>query len=240
MLLQNFVYSQCYPDRHSTNWFDAWISCTKTINPNPANDASHWIMYDFKNQYAIDRIKIWNINDPDRLNWGMKEIRLEYSTDSIIWNSAGEFSLLKANGTNRYEGMDWFDVSISKARYVLITGLNNFGGTCSGFAEIRFSAEKVDVITSNENPVYPETELLVKVLPNPFNDLFRAEFIGDKNSEIDILINDVFGKTMYTNRIHLSNGYHALRVQSARWPSGAYQLITKHKNEIGRVQLIKI
>ncbi len=240
VFIQSSAYSQCYPDRHSTNWFDAWISCVKTQNPNPANEPAHWILYDFKDHYEIDKIKIWNINDPERLNWGMKEIRIEYSTDSIVWNSAGEFSLLKADGTNRYEGMNWIDVNILEARYVLITGLSNFGGNCAGFSEIRFSAEKTDVVTSVDDPVAAGKELDVRILPNPFYEIFRAELSGDKNSEVQISINDMFGKTVYSETIPLLNGYNSLRIQTVKWPSGAYQFITRYKQEIRRIQLIKI
>jgi hypothetical protein len=239
ILYTHSLFSQCFPDRHSTNWFDGWVSCKEKLNPNPANGAGHWIMYDLKNQYLIDKIKFWNVNDPDHLNWGMKNIRIEYSIDSLVWSSAGEFILDKAEGTNRYEGMNWMDVQIPKARYILITALSNFGGTCFGLAELQFSAEKIEIVTDVENKT-DVTDLQINILPNPFTDIFRAEFKGTKNSNLAIEIIDLFGKTLYTENLNLDNGYNTLRIQTKKWPSGAYILSAKQDSKIQRVQLIKI
>lgn len=233
------LFSQCFPDRHSTNWFDAWISCKANPSPNPANGSGHWIMYDLKNQYLIDKIKIWNVNDPDHLNWGMKDIRIEYSIDSLSWSSAGEFTLNKAEGTNRYEGMDWMDVVIPKARYILITGLTNFGGSCFGLAELRFSAEKIEIVTDVDEKINDADGLQIKILPNPFSDIFRLELIGAHNSNVDIQITDLFGKTIYSDNLTLDNGYNNLRIQTKRWAPGAYLLMAKQNNQITRRQLIK-
>ncbi len=239
LIYSSSLFSQCFPDRHSTNWFDAWISCKVKQSPNPANGSGHWILYDLKNQYLIDKIKIWNVNDPDHLNWGMKNIRIEYSSDSIAWSSAGEFTLTKADGTNRYEGMDWMDVVIPKARYILITGLSNFDGPCFGLAELRFSAEKIEIVTETENKT-TEQELEVAILPNPFTDIFRVEFKGKRNSEIILEISDLFGKNFYSEKLKLENGYTNIRIQTRKWPSGAYVLMAKQESKIQRAQLIKI
>lgn len=234
------LIAQCFPDRHSTNWFDAWISCNEKTSPNAASGKGHWILYDLKNQYLIDKIKIWNVNDPEHLNWGMKDILIEYSMDSLVWSSAGEFSMLRGEGNNRYEGMDWFDVIIPKARYILITGLTNFGGSCFGLAELRFSAEKIKIITDIDNENSVSTNLQVKIHPNPFSDIFRVELKGAFNSEVDIQISDLFGKNLYSEHLSMDNGYYNLRMQSKAWPSGTYILITKHKDIINRYQLVKI
>ena len=49
---------QAYPDRHSTSYTDAWLSCEETTPPNIKRDAGHWIMYE----------------KPDRFNNLIKEI----------------------------------------------------------------------------------------------------------------------------------------------------------------------
>ena len=232
--------AQCFPDRHSTNWFDAWISCKANPSPNPANGSGHWILYDLKNPYLIDKIKIWNVNDPDHLNWGMKDIRIEYSSDSLEWHSAGEFILNKGEGTNRYEGMDWFDVVIPEARYILITGLSNFGGSCSGLAELRFSAEKIIIVTGTEDKQEVPAALQINILPNPFSEVFRIEFKGDSNADVDAEITDLFGKSMYREKLVLNNGYNSLKIQTKRWPSGAYLLSARQNGITVHKQLVKI
>lgn len=233
--------AQCYPDRHSTNWFDAWISCQEKENPNPANKAGHWILFDLKNQYEIDKIKFWNINDPDRLNWGMKDVLIDYSIDSILWANAGTFSLQQGEGSNRYDGMDWTDVVIPKARYVLISGLSNYGGSCSGFAEIRFSAEKINIVTDNtdvNNPI--ANGLDIKIEPNPFSIATRLEFNSKSNEPIDLQISDWFGRVIYSETIQLNKGYQSVRINTQKWLPGAYILNCKQGTEITRKQLIKI
>ncbi|MBK7359073.1 MAG: T9SS type A sorting domain-containing protein [Saprospiraceae bacterium] len=232
--------AQCFPDRHSTNWFDAWVSCQEKENPNPVNKPGHWILFDLKNQYEIDKIKFWNINDPDRLNWGMKDVLIDYSVDSILWSNAGTFSLLKAEGTNRYEGMDWTDVVIPKARYVLISGLNNYGGSCSGFAEIRFSAEKINVITDNEDEETPASNLDIKIEPNPFSIATRLEFNSNSDEPLEIQIADWFGRIIHSEQVSLNKGHQSLRIATQRWTAGAYLLTCKQGNLITRKQLIKI
>lgn len=134
------LFGQCFPERHSTNWFDAWVSCETSISPNSSK--SHWIMYELDALYKIDKFKIWNINDPSHLEWGTKNLLIEYSEDGKNWFIADSFVLTKATGTNDYEGDDWIDLNIPKAKFLLLTSLTNFKGDCHGFSEIKFSAEK--------------------------------------------------------------------------------------------------
>lgn len=236
-----YAFAQCFPDRHSTNWFDAWVSCETRSNPNPLNGESHWILYHLKKLYEIDKIKIWNINDPDHLDWGMKDIRIEYSEDSVQWQSAGTFALDKAPGNNRYEGMGWIDVVIPKAQYVLITGLSNYGGSCSGIAEAHFSAEKIKITTDQEELADAVKEFLhIRAVPNPFEDQLRLVFEGDGQQYVDLQIADLFGKVLHAERIQLVAGYYSFRMSTKKWPSGSYLLIARKGGETLRKQLIKI
>ncbi len=242
LLIQTVLLNaQCFPDRHSTNWFDSWISCQEKENPNPLNKPGHWILYDLKKQYEIDKIKFWNVNDPDRLNWGMKDLLIDYSIDSIQWQSAGSFSLTQGTGNNRYEGMDWLDVVIPKAQYILVSGLSNYGGLCSGFAEIRFSAEEIKVVTDNHEVNEPEvSDLEIQVEPNPFTDACRLAFHSQSDEPVEIQISDWFGRSIHTDRIQLNKGYQSIRLNTHRWVAGSYLLISKQGNNTIRKQLIKM
>lgn len=233
------LIGQCFPDRHSTNWFDSWISCTVKTNPNPAHSESHWILFDLNKSYRIDRMKIWNLNDPDRLLWGMQEIAVDYSKDSVIWNHAGTFVLDKASGNNRYEGMPWKDIIIPEARYVLITALSNFGGSCAGLSEVFFSAEKV------QSPVDVEEEIIatsytVEVKPNPFTDLLGISFSGKQGSRIHYQIVDLVGKSLESGMVSLENGYSFLKLSTRKWMPGSYLLIANDGTSIQRTVLVKM
>lgn len=135
--------AQCFPDRHSTNWFDGWISCELTPNPNPQRGDSHWIMYDLGNLYELGHSHFWNANDPSHLDYGINEVVIDYSLDGIDWKELGNYSFSQASGLSTYEGETGPDFTGLYLKYVLITVLSNHGGTCYGFGEARF--EVLDV-----------------------------------------------------------------------------------------------
>ncbi len=240
IIYSHSLSSQCFPDRHSTNWFDAWVSCEETTNPNPTNKKGHWILYDLIDNYKIDKIKIWNVNDPDHLNWGMKEIRIEYSADSLVWNVAEEIELLVGDGNNRYEGMDWIDVVIPKARFILISAMSTFGGTCAGLAEIRFSAEKIKINTDVVEENQTEQELSVSILPNPFSDIFKIEFRGNSISPINFQISDMLGSVLQSETTDLVQGFQTTKIFTRKWPAGSYVLSVRQENILRQMHLVKI
>ena len=134
-------YSQCYPDRHNTNWFDAWVSCQASQNPNPVRGVGHWIQYDFGQVYLVGESHFWNANVPDFTNRGLNQIVIDYSADGVNWNELGVFNLAESNGSAFYEGISGPDFNGAKARYVLITANSNHGGDCYSLAEIRFNVQ---------------------------------------------------------------------------------------------------
>ncbi len=233
-------YSQCYPDRHSTNWFDSWISCSQKPNPNPIYGDSHWILFDFVHHYKMDAMKVWNLNDPERLNWGIRELDVDYSLDSMIWEHAGVFTLDKAEGTNRYEGMNWVGIDIPEARYVLLTSRSNYGSSCAGLSEIRFSAEKVQIPVDVDNQTGDRSEIHVYAEPNPFTDLFRLNVELDAPATVDIQITDMFGRQMYQDQMEVLNQFGSIKIPCKKWLSGAYVLVARSGAHVRRIHLIKL
>ncbi len=239
-LFINTSYSQCYPDRHSTNWFDSWISCSEKPNPNPSYGDSHWILFDLVHHYKIDAMKVWNLNDPQHLNWGIRDMDVDYSTDSLSWQHAGVFKLEKADGTNRYEGMDWFQMDIPDARYILLTSRSTYGSGCSGLSEIRFSAEKIQISVDANNPQSLTSELDVEVQPNPFADLFRVDLRLESPALVDIQVTDMYGRLMYQDQVEMLTQFGSLKIPCKKWLSGAYMLLARSGTHISRVHLVKL
>lgn len=99
-----FISAQCYPDRHSTNWFDGWVSCKKSPNPIASYGETHWIMYDLGYDYVLNETKFWNANEPKNLNYGINDFSIDYSLDGITWTNLGAFNLEQASGLSTYEG----------------------------------------------------------------------------------------------------------------------------------------
>lgn len=148
-----FLYSahlqaQCTTNAHSTNWTDAWLSCTKSQNPNSANTNSHWIRYDFGAMYTLSSTHIWNYNVSGQTDKGIKDVIIEYSTDGVNWIFLANTQFQQAPGTNNYTGFPNADFGGVTARYVLITALSDWGANgCVGFSEMRF-----DLISACRTP----------------------------------------------------------------------------------------
>jgi hypothetical protein len=126
-----------YENRHSTNAQDAWLSCAASANPNSARGVSHWIRYDLGYVYTLNASRIWNYNVPNQTGNGIQQAAIDISTDGTNWTHVGNFNFPQANASGFYEGSDGPDFAMAQARYILITALNNYGGSCYGLAEIK-------------------------------------------------------------------------------------------------------
>ncbi len=142
LLMPQALDAQCYPDRHTTNIFDSWVSCETSLNPNPSRGDSHWIRYDFGSLQTVYDVSVWNLNHPDYLKSGVRDMLVEYSDvanpGSNDWMVLDTFTIARGTASSFYEGYRAFDFQGADVRHVLITALNNHGGGCYGFSEIRF------------------------------------------------------------------------------------------------------
>ena len=219
------LFGQCFPERHSTNWFDAWVSCETSISPNSSK--SHWIMYELDALFKIDKFKIWNINDPSHLEWGTKNLLIEYSEDGKNWFIADSFVLTKAPGTNDYEGEDWIDLNIPKAKFLLLTSLTNFKGDCHGFSEIKFSAEKIKLNTTIS---YEKNKMRVEVTPNPFSNQIEVNINSSLNGSCQIEILNSLGQNVYNNIVMIDNYTFHQTLDLKHLKSGIYHFQIKQKS----------
>lgn len=219
------LFGQCFPERHSTNWFDAWVSCETSISPNSSK--SHWIMYELDALYKIDKFKIWNINDPSHLEWGTKNLLIEYSEDGNNWFIADSFVLTKATGTNDYEGDNWIDLNIPKAKFLLLTSLTNFKGDCHGFSEIKFSAEKIKLNTTIS---YEKNKMRVEVTPNPFSNQIEVNINSSLNGSCQIEILNSLGQNVYNNIVMIDNYTFHQTLDLKHLKSGIYHFQIKQKS----------
>ena len=131
------IAAQCDPDRHGTSALDGWLSCQVSANPGNTAGQTHWIRYDFGQSIAMHDFHIWNMNHPDYLDDGVKDILIEYSSDGNGWTAVDTFTCPRANGSGFYRGFRGPDLGGISARYLLITPISNYGGGCYGFSEIK-------------------------------------------------------------------------------------------------------
>ena len=197
-LLFQFGNAQCYPDRHSTTWFDGWISCETSQNPNSAYGDSHWIMYDLGFEYELKESVLWNANEPDNIDFGIQEYHVDYSLDGTTWTNLGTYTLNQAPGSSIYEGEDGPNFSQISARYVLITPTSNYGGSCYGFSELKIN------ITDPLNVIDDEDGFNALVYPNPFiNDVTLRIVSLDSEAPITYALYDILGRQILSNSFAL-------------------------------------
>lgn len=226
--------AQCSPNRHSTSWYDGWISCETSQNPNPERGVSHWILYDLGEPYALKNTHIWNSNDPAHLNFGIKDYYLDYSNDGINWNSLGAFFLKKANGSTVYEGEDGPDFQNIKARYVLVTAQNNYGGSCFGLSELKINV-------ADPNSIFEQSaDYEGFVFPNPINERFTLKVFTTQNQSqnIDYQITDISGR-LISEGYKSDNGMHRYEFVVPDLKPGIYLLKVIINNQNLTYKLIK-
>lgn len=140
LLLAPGASAQCDTLRHNNTWFDGWISCEETINPNAVRGPGHWILYDFNQQYTLFEMHVWNTNAPDILDYGLQNVVVDISNDGTTWSEFGSYVFPQGTGDSRYSGVDVMNFDSTNAQYVLITAVDNYGGSCYGLSEIRIRA----------------------------------------------------------------------------------------------------
>lgn len=240
ILLMAFQYgkTQCYPDRHSTNFFDGWISCDVAISPNPLRGKSHFIMYDYGKIYKLGQMQIWNTNDPAHLDWGMRDVAIDYSLDGENWIEAGVFTFGQASGLSTYEGEQGPHLSNIEAQYLLITGLNNYGGDCYGFSEVKISAEEV-IISDVEDPIQLQC-VAVSIYPNPFADKVTLVLDPGCSGELRYTVYDGLGKTILHQTASLVNGQNKSIELGQDLPAGTYRLYLEYGGQSVQRSIVKM
>lgn len=237
-LLQQFAGAQCFPDRHSTNYFDGWISCEAAASPNPARPVSHFIMYDFGKVYKLGQMTIWNTNDPSRLSWGMQDVAIDYSPDGENWYTAGDFTFPQASGLSTYEGAEGPNLGDVEGRYLLITALTNYGGECYGLSEMRVTGE--EVIISDVEDVTTLECVDVKIFPNPFASEMTLDLSSGCSGDLRIIVYDGMGQMISSEKANLVNGQQKSLQIGRDLPAGAYSLYLEYGGKSIQRSIIKM
>jgi len=191
--------AQCYPDRHSTNWYDGWVSCETSPNPISSYGEMHWIMYDLGYDYVLNETKFWNANESKHLDYGINEYNIDYSLDGVTWSNLGTFNMEQASGKSTYEGAEGPDFHETQARYVLITPTSNFGGDCFGMSELKISITDPFIIVDEEDGFN------ASVYPNPFVSDVSLRIVSlEQNAPVNFTLYDLMGRTITSNTITIS------------------------------------
>ena len=230
LILTNTSFGQCYPDRHNTSWFDGWISCETSENPNEMRGESHWISYDFGQLYELNELKIWNINDPDLLSNGAQNVIIDYSVDGVNWLEYGQETFPEATGVNNYEGEVITDFEGLKAKHLLITVVDNYGGDCVGFAAMRVA---VDSAKSDNEDIC----IIADVYPNPIVDEFSVFLEKKCLGDVYIAIEDATGRTVMAEE--LIKLYDTKTIDASQYGPGVYFVCLRNGEIKERYKIVK-
>jgi len=234
-LLGHLLYSQCYEDRHNTSLSSTWRSCTISQSPNPIRGDSHWISYDLGEVRKLQQTQFWNINNPDYLDDSARQIAIDYSLDGVNWNFWGIWEAPMADGSGFYEGVEGPNFDGLDARFILMTILNNQGGECFGFAEIKIGVEK-PLATADEL----STQQLV-AYPNPAESFTMLKLSTSYAGPATIALLDLAGRILKEESIQLIGAEQEIRYELDVDASGQYiiRLITTQSELSTELSVIK-
>ena len=220
------VSGQCFPDRHSTTWYDAWVSCEKTENPNSDREDSHWIMYDLNKVYELGKGHFWNINDPSFLDYGVKKALIDLSVDGINWTFEDTLFLSQGTGQSIYEGEEAIDLEGAPAQFVLITVVETYGfGECAGFAELR--VEREELTTDVRDLLAQNNCLNVKISPNPFAEKAIIDVGTSCEGNATYVVSNALGQVVLTGNVPLRDGLAKFDLTAQSIPQGSYTLTVR-------------
>ncbi len=208
-------FGQCFMDQHSTNWNDGWLSCNPSPSPNAIRGNSHWILYNLGFKYALGQSHFWNHNEADALGNGVKTIIADVSLNGIDWTEWKRFDLSMASGQPIYEGEDGPDFEKIPARYLLLTAVDNYGGKCVGFSEMKID---VDILsqTQDENSC-----LTVSAFPNPFTQQLYVNVSGKCSQNTSIYLEDLMGRQV-TKTQWATGQQNTITIQTSELTAGVY------------------
>ena len=117
------------------------LSADATHDNNPAHmfagDAKLMdIIVDLQGHYPISEVLIWNYNDPDALDSGLKTFRLSVSADMSRWQLLGQYEMERGDGSDALPVSLKIDVDNIQAHYIKLEIRDNYGGEQVGISEI--------------------------------------------------------------------------------------------------------
>jgi len=140
-------------DLHSENLTAMWLTASNATGPV-------WIQYEFDRVLRLYEVWVWNHNGllEPMLGLGVKEVKIEYSTDGTDFETLGTtYEFARAPGKAGYACNTIVDLEGIAAKYVRFTILSNWGNVLKqyGLSEVRFYS--VPVLAREPSPASAKT-----------------------------------------------------------------------------------
>ena len=193
-------------------------------NPVSGRGITHWIMYEFDNVRSIQGIKIWN--HPNALGFDIREMTIDYSMDGTNWTELGSYELPLASGSSLYEGVQLEGIEEFQGKFVVLTALSNYGGTCTGLGEIRFNLNELTTSVEglSEKP-------MIRSYPNPFSREVTISLSKLKTKDITYVLYDALGREVISDRVVSVSGESRFTISGDQMQEGFYFLTIVSERE---------
>lgn len=119
------------------------------------NASDAMIIIDLVGNYPLEKMVIWNFNDPSRTDSGMRKVRIEYTSKSPNsikdgkidytggnWETLDTFTIPQATGEEKLSPSLTIDLKNIHAQHIRIIPESNYGGSGFGLSAIRLFAGK--------------------------------------------------------------------------------------------------
>jgi len=129
---------------HSTDHQAMWL------DPGAGGTGNHplglackaWAMYAFNQSYQLSAMRVWNCNQSGYTTRGLRNVRVDYSTDGITYTTLGSYEWPMASGSSGYLPSTNISFQDLMVKYVVITAAEtngNWGDNYYGLSEVQFT-----------------------------------------------------------------------------------------------------
>ena len=212
------AFGQCDQDRHNTNLQASWISCDVAVCPNPAREDGHWIMYELDETRSINSIQLWNLNHPDHLSSGVRTVAIDYQLEGA-WVTYGEFEVSMATGSAFYAGEMLPFESAFVAEKILFNVIENHGGDCHGFAEVRLGTQDA---TMTSLDLIASDQAHLQIIPNPFETVTQVSVERLQSQSVQYELVTGLGQIVEARKLYPLEGRLTFDIVGQSLASGVY------------------
>lgn len=95
------------------------------------------VTFTLNGNYPIEKIGIWNYNDPEKLSCGIKELEIYSSINGKTFDLVGKYQIAKASGKDDETVSTIISLGNLSCQYLRFKYLSNYGGEEYGLSEVK-------------------------------------------------------------------------------------------------------
>lgn len=186
------------------------------------NDETPLIEFDLGSIKTVNRLHIWNYNNPGFTFRGFHDVTVQFSNDAQRWQTVVQrVRLGRAPGANDYFGQEVpLEVPVT-ARFIRLNALSthrDFGGSdVGGLGKVRFGLGGVPTPQPTPEGRFPLTAGVVDVTRAPY--FAKGDGVTDDTAAIQQAIRDVEGSGRY---VYLPEGVYLVSSSLRYRPNASF------------------